>query len=127
MVRKIPLVKANSSPDEWLFLEEIPFDVPFDLSLFRTKSENEINETVLDPDFMANIEVQYENKSIDEYILKSPQSPINTIMTPYLSKQLSITLSSPLFPSNSTIIPSEFHSSPPFIPTLPHQPIITHS
>lgn len=99
----------------------------FDLSLFRTKSENAIDETVLDPDFITNLEIQQANKSIDEYILESPKSSINTTMTPELSEQLSTTLSSPLFPSASTIIPSEVHSSPPLIPTLPHQTIITHS
>jgi len=36
-------------------------------------------------------------------------------------------LSSPLFPSTPTIIPFEVDSSPPFIPSLPYQPIITHS
>lgn len=85
--------------------------MPFDLSLFKTKSENAIDETILDPDFIVDLEVQHANKSIDEYILKSPQSSINTAMTLELSEQLSITLSSPLFPSTSTIIPYEVHSS----------------
>ena len=98
-----------------------------DLSIFRTLSESAINETILDPDFIIDLEVQQVKKSIDEYILKSPQSSINTTTTPEFSEQLSTTLSSPLFPSTSTIIPSEVHFSPPFIPSLPHQPIITHS
>lgn len=56
-VSQIPLVKANSCATEWLFLGELPFDVPFDLSSFRTKSEHAIDEIVLDPNFIADIEV----------------------------------------------------------------------
>jgi len=55
-----------------LLLEDLPFDVQFDLSLFRTKSKNVLNETVLDLDFIANLEVQRANISIDEYILNTP-------------------------------------------------------
>ena len=58
LVSQLPLDKANSCPDEWLFLEELPFDVPFDLSLFKTKSENAMDETVLDPNFIADLEIQ---------------------------------------------------------------------
>jgi len=58
LVSQIPLVKANSCPNEWLFLEELPFDVPFEQSLFRTKSKNALSETVLDLDFIADLEVQ---------------------------------------------------------------------
>ena len=54
---KTPLVKANSCPDEWLFSEDLPFDVQFDLSLFRKKSKGLLNETILDPDFIADLEV----------------------------------------------------------------------
>lgn len=100
--------------------------MPFEQSLFRTKSKNALSETVLDPDFIVDLEVQQANKSIDEYILKSPQSSVNTSTAPELSEQSSITLGSPLFPSTSSIIPSKVHYSPPFVPTLHHQPIISH-
>ena len=33
LVNQTPLIKANSCPDEWLFLEELPFDESFDLFL----------------------------------------------------------------------------------------------
>ena len=101
------------------------FDEQFGLSLFKTKYKSEIYETSLELDFIADHEVQQANRSIDEYILKSTQSSINTTTTPKFSEQFSTTLCSPLFPS--TLIPSEFHSAPPFIPSPPHQPIITHS
>jgi len=53
--------------------------------------------------------------------MNSPQSSLSTAKIPELSEQLSTTFSSPLFPSTS-----EVHSPPPFIPSLPHQPIISH-
>jgi len=61
------------------------------------------------------------NQSIDEYILNSPQSSLTTAKIPELSKIVSAALCSPLFPSTS-----EAHSPPPFIPSLPYQPTITH-
>jgi len=66
------LIKTNSCSDEWLFLEDLPFNEQFDLSLFKSKSESEIYDIVLDPEFIANLEVQKSNKSINEYILNSP-------------------------------------------------------
>jgi len=71
LVSQIPLVKANSCLDDWLVLEDLPFDEQFGLSLFKTKSENAIYETIIDHDFFADLEVQQFNRSIDEYILKS--------------------------------------------------------
>jgi len=50
------LVKENSLPEDLSTLEEIPFDLSFDLSLFRTKYENAIHEIVLDPEFVQLIE-----------------------------------------------------------------------
>ena len=50
------LVRVNSLPEELSTLEEIPFDLSFDLSLLRSKSENAIHETVLDPEFVQLIE-----------------------------------------------------------------------
>lgn len=50
------LVRANSLLEELSTLEEIPFDFSFDLSLFRTESENAIHEIVLDPKFIQLIE-----------------------------------------------------------------------
>ncbi len=49
------LVRFNSLPEELSTLEEIPFDLSFDLSLLRSKSENAIHETVLDPEFVQLI------------------------------------------------------------------------
>ena len=104
-----------------MFLEYLPFDLSFDLSLFITKSENALDDIVLDLEFIVDLEVHKENQPIDEYILNSPQSSLTTAKTPKLSELVSTTLSSPLFPSTS-----EVHSPPPFIASLPYQPIITH-
>ena len=30
-----PSIKIDSCPDEWLFVEDLPFDESFDLSLFK--------------------------------------------------------------------------------------------
>jgi len=53
-----PLIKANSCPDEWLFLEDLPFDKKFDFSLFKSKSESEIYDTSLDPNFIVDLEIR---------------------------------------------------------------------
>jgi len=39
-----PLFRSNSCPAEWLFLEYVPFDEYFDNSLFRNKSESELED-----------------------------------------------------------------------------------
>ena len=57
-VSPTPSIKADSCPDEWLFLEDLPFDESFDLSLFRTRSESALDDIVLDPEFIADLEVQ---------------------------------------------------------------------
>ena len=84
LVSLTPSIKVDSCPDEWLFLEDISFDFSFDLSLFRTKSETALDDTVLDTKFVADLEIQKANKSIDEYILNSPQSSITAANIPEL-------------------------------------------
>ena len=36
-------------PSEWLFIEDLPFDECFELSLFRNVSETALDNIVLDP------------------------------------------------------------------------------
>ena len=121
LVSPRPLFRFNSYPSEWLFIEDLPFDEYFGLSLFRTKSESALNDTVLDPKFTIELEVQRANLSIDQHLLNSPQSSLTTAKIPELSEAVSTTHSSPLFPSNF-----EVHSPPPLIPSLPYKPIIPH-
>ena len=120
-VSPTPSIKAYSFPNEWLFLEYLPFDLLFDISLFRTRSESALEDIVIDPKFIAYLEVQKANHSIDEYILNSLQSSLTTAKIPEIFELVSTTLSSPLFPSTS-----EVHSPPPFIPSLPYQTPISH-
>jgi len=55
-ISQTPLIKADSCIDEWLFLEDLHFDVPFDLSPFRTRSKSALDEIFLDPEFIADLE-----------------------------------------------------------------------
>ena len=56
-----PLFRSNFCPNEWLFIKDLPFDKYFDLFLFRTNSESELEDTVLDLEFTAELEIQREN------------------------------------------------------------------
>ena len=56
-VNPTPSLNADSCPDEWLFLEDLPFDEYFDLSLFRTRYESALDDIVLDPEDIADLEV----------------------------------------------------------------------
>jgi len=99
----------------------LPFDEYFDLSLFTTKSESELEDTVLDLEFTSKLEIQRANLSIDQYLLNSPQSSLTTDRIPELFEIASTSISSPSFPHTS-----EVHSSSLFITSLPQQPITTH-
>jgi len=98
-----------------LFLKDLHFDEYFDNSLLRTKSESELEDTILDPEFTAELEVQRANLSIDQYLLNSPQSSLTSDIIPELSETTSTSFSSPSFPHTS-----KDHPSSPFIPSLPH-------
>lgn len=41
--------RSHSCPVEWLFLEDLPFDECFGLSLFRMTLDNELLDIVADP------------------------------------------------------------------------------
>ena len=69
-----PIIRSLTWPSEWFFVEELSSDESIELSLFRNKSETAPEDTVLDPEFLVDIEVQRANSSIDNYILNSPQS-----------------------------------------------------
>jgi len=46
---------------EWLLLEDLPFDKYFGLSLFRTTSDSELLDIVIDPEFTRELEIQRDN------------------------------------------------------------------
>ena len=56
-----PVFRSYTWPSQWFFVEDLSFDENFELSLFRNKSENDIDDIVLDHEFLVNIEVQREN------------------------------------------------------------------
>jgi len=119
-VSRRPLFRSHSCLVEWIFLEDLAFDEYFETSLFRTTSDGELLDLVQDPEFIRELEIQQANWSIDRNLLNSPHSSLTTNRAPELSETTSISFSSSLFPHLS-----EVQSTPPFIPSLPLQPITT--
>ena len=62
---KNSLIKANSLPNKLSSLQDIEFDLNFEQSFFRPKSESDIHNTVIDPDFISFIETKKETVSVD--------------------------------------------------------------
>jgi hypothetical protein len=48
-VRHNPLQKSPSLPEELVSIQDLDFDIFFEQSLFRTKSDSFVAETILDP------------------------------------------------------------------------------
>ena len=71
-----PVFKSYSCPAIFKNLEELDFDEKFELSLFKTKSESDLGSLVPDPDFAATLEVEQNNKLIENFILKQLQREI---------------------------------------------------
>ena len=59
------LIKAYSLPKELSSIHDIQFDLSFESSLFRTKSENSIYDIVIDPNFIQFIEAKKETIQLD--------------------------------------------------------------
>lgn len=60
-----PLVRSTSLPTKVLSFEDIPFDLKFELSLFRSKSETSLADIVFDPLRLSEV------KSLSELDLSS--------------------------------------------------------
>lgn len=88
------------------------------MSLFEIKSESAIDSTVLNPEFVKDLEIEKSNRSIDNYILNIQNSIVATNILEFI-EFASTTLGSSAVTSSSQI-PTE----PPFIPTIPVQPSI---
>ena len=95
------------------YLEYLEFDEHFDLSLFETKFESVVGSTVLNPDFVKDIETEEANKSIDDYILKQLQTSIVASNIADFLESASATLGCSAIASTFRI-PIET----PFIPTI---------
>ena len=62
---KFSLVKENSLPKHLSSLQDIEFDINFEQSLFRTKSESDLQINVIDLDFISFLETKKETFSVD--------------------------------------------------------------
>ena len=67
------LIRANSLPKNLSSLEDIEFDLSFEHSLFRTKYENSIYDSVIDPNFIQFIEQNKETiqLELDQQVLET--------------------------------------------------------
>jgi len=109
-----PVFKYRSCPAIFKYLEELDFDEKFELSLFETKSESALGSIVPNPDFAAALEVERNNKSIENFILRHIQREIHVSnITDFLEAAFA-TLGSSVMAS-ALKIPTE----PPFISTIP--------
>lgn len=91
------------------------------MSLFKTKSKSALGSLVPDPDFAAALEVETNNKLIENFILRHLQREIHFSNIVDSLEAASANIGSSITDSTSKI-PTE----PPFIPTIPLQPIITY-
>jgi len=114
-----PVFKSCSCLAIFKYLEELDFDEKFELSLFETKSESALGSIVPNPDFAASLEVERNNKSIENFILKHLQSEIHSSNIVDFLEAASASLGSSI--TASTL---KFPTEPPFIRTLPPQPTV---
>lgn len=115
-----PVFKSNSCLVEWLFLKDLPFDKYFGFSQFRTTSDSEFLDIVVDLKFTKELEIERTKLISNRNLQNSPQSSLTIDRIPELSNSASTYFASSSFPYIS-----ENHMSSPFIPLLPQQPIIT--
>ena len=114
------MFKSHSCTAIFKYLEELYFDEKFELSLFETKSESALGSIVPNPNFVAALEVERNNKSIENFILKHLQSEIHASNIVDFLEATSASLGSSVTASTSKI-PTE----PRFIRTLAPQPTIS--
>lgn len=96
----IPVFRSHSCPVVFEYLEDLEFDEHFDLSLFETKSESDVGSTILNLEFVKDLETKKANKSIDDYILKLQTSIVATNIPKFL-QSASSTLGSSTIASSS--------------------------
>lgn len=117
----IPLFKSHSCPAIIKYLEELDFDEKFELSLFKTQSESALVSLIPNPHFAAALEIEKHNKLIENCILRHLKSDIHAENLADFLEATSSNIGSAVMASASKN-PTE----PPFIPTIPLQPIITY-
>ena len=57
----IPVFRSRSCPIVFVYLEDLPFDGNFELSLFETKFESAIGAPALNLEFVKDLETKREN------------------------------------------------------------------
>jgi len=87
------MFRSHSCPVVFEYLEDLEFDENFDLSLFETKSESVVGSTVLNLEFVKDLETEKANRSIDDYILNLKTSIMATNIPEFL-ESASLTLGS---------------------------------
>lgn len=115
------MFKSHSCPAIFKYLEEHDFDEKFELSLFKTKSESALGSLVPDPIFATALEVERNNKLIENFILRNLHREIQFSNLVDFLESTSANIGSSITDSASKI-PTES----PFIPTIPLQFIITY-
>lgn len=117
----IHLFKSPSCPGIFKYLEELDFDEQFELSLFKTKSESALDSLGPNPDFAAALEVEKHNKLVENFTFRHLQRNIQVANLADFLEAASANIRSSI-----TDFTSKIPTQPPFIPTLPLQPIITY-
>ena len=63
----------NSFPQELVSLQDIEFDLKFEHSLFRSKSESNLSTVILDPIFISFLEGKQKNITTNSELKKIKQ------------------------------------------------------
>ena len=61
---EVSLIRVNSLPQELVSLQYIDFDLKFEHSLFKSKFENDLKTTVLDPAFISFLNAKQKSIAI---------------------------------------------------------------
>ena len=62
------MFKSHSCPKIFEYLEELEFDERFEISLFDSKSERDVDYTIPNPQFLVDLEMERAIRLIDKYI-----------------------------------------------------------
>ena len=65
---KVSLLRVNSLPQKVVSLQDIEFDLEFEHSLFRNKSESDLNNIVIDPGFISSLEIKKEIQALIDFL-----------------------------------------------------------
>ena len=128
---KVSLIRANSLPQELVSLQDIEFDLKFEHSLFRRKSESDLKTVVLDPIFISFLEAKHKTITADSELKKVKQQgkleEINATILKEIDEAIELAqllpyTSKPSIPHSNTttssIVSTTSQSTDPFSPRL---------